>query len=181
MRGEHYPSVPDEEWKKFSENAEAELLPTYQEEASRRFYELNDYIRAAPEALPNKDVVLKLTEVLARALTAQGELSGRTPEQTRVEFFSELSSVLHEWGYTTMSETRFAHLEASDDIMQRTLRSGHLPDWLSDRAAAAQELERLRPWAQPHVIPEDRDGALASTELIYSRFPDLRPSTNSGR
>jgi hypothetical protein len=181
MRGEHYPSIPDEEWKQFSENAETELLPTYQEEAIRRFHDLNDYIRSAPDALPNKEVVLKITAVLAEALTAHGELSGNTPEQTRAEFVSELSAVLHEWGYTTTTEQRLAYLETSDDTMQNALQSGHFPDWLSVHSAAVKELQRLRSWAQPHVIRDDREGAEATMELIYSRFPDLRPPVNGGQ
>lgn len=173
MHGERFPS--DEDWKNFSEQAEKELISTYQEEIRKRFYDLAEYIRTASDRVPNKQTMMRLSQAIAGSLSMEGQPGTLTVEKMRENFLSEVNMALKPLGFSTIAEDRLLRLEHHDSEFEGILQTGHLPDYLRNKEAAREELNRLQPWTGSHVIAEDREGAISQMEDIYTRFPELRP------
>ena len=180
----------DEEWKQFSAGAEEEILPVYREEAAKKFSEIAEYLRGAPETLPNKEVVTKLMDVLVGGLRKCGKHDERTPERMREELFYNIGGLLREYGWDALPGAELRNLRGSGQILEFQLlraaqdeaagkeidQGDYLPKWLTSREEAQSEIARLRPWSAERAtgIPRDeRDNILAMARQIYIRFPDL--------
>src|SRR5438105_11656210 len=109
MPGETRQPVPDEEWNKFSEQKEPEMLATVQTEIRNCLFELHDLIKAAPEAMPNKEL---LADVVSAASTTLAEAPTMLrPEKARDEFLERMNKTLGSIGYITIKQSRLNRVE----------------------------------------------------------------------
>jgi hypothetical protein len=158
-------NMKENDWEKFSEQTEKELIPTYQEEVSRRLHEVAEYIKKVPDEMPNKELMWKLAYSLANTA---GTAMWANPEKTKEELLHGIEYGLSELGYTAIKKVdKFKH-EATESLQGNEA-------WLQDKVAAKKELERLLPWAE-RGIGDERENAQAYMEIIYDKFPDLRTS-----
>ncbi len=148
-----------------SENKEA----IYQEIAQRAA-KLNEYISHLPNDFPDVDLLKSLSTILTRTALDRKQ---QTSQKANKKLISYLDGILHRLGYETISKIEKFELE------DRAQLSGN-ETWLKDRDAAREELERLKPWAE-NGIGDERAGAQASMNIIYSKFPELNPNRESDR